>query len=622
MFSREPFSLRSFLPVAAGLLMLPAAPLHAADDQLDAVTVTASRYERPLSTTPAAVTVLEADDLAPWTALPLENILAAQGGVTFARSGGPGQQTSLFLRGTDSDSVLLLVDGVKVNGATFGGANLQNLRGADIERIEIVRGPRSTLYGSEAIGGVIAVTTRRAGSTAGTDSARDEVFLRGERGSDDTAAVHAAAASDRGDDHLAIGIGDFRTDGDPILAASPVAGAHRNTSGTFNAATRRGDTRFGIDALVARGSTRYIDTFSLTERNQTFDNSAANLWSDTGFGESLSLRTRVGHATDDIDQQESVDFAHTRRLSGSVELQHRQETLTLIGGVDAEREHADASIYGTATDEKNDSRALFLHGDWTFGRQQFSLGGRETDYDSFGRHGTGEASWGLRFGNTAFGWLAWGRGFRAPDAIERFGYGGNPDLEPETGDSYEAGLRQRFGTHQLTLTGFRQDIDDLIVCVALPPPSWDCVLQNIDSARITGTELAWSWHGTATHLEAQLTLQDPVDAGTGERLSRRPEKQLSAAARHRIGAVELRTLLLHMDERDNSAFDNIRLPSFTVVDIGAAWTVRPGLVLDARVENVGDREYALASSSAGDYRMPDRAFFLGFEWRAGKTWSP
>ncbi|MFZ5757794.1 MAG: TonB-dependent receptor domain-containing protein [Pseudomonadota bacterium] len=601
----------------SALSLLPAAPAHAERLVLDPVTVTATRYERPLSGVPASVTVLEGRDLAAWAGSPLEDILATGAGVTLARSGGPGQQTSVFLRGSNSDSVLVLVDGVKFNGGTFGGANLQNLRGADIARIEIVRGPRSTLYGSEAIGGVISITTRHNSNADDATQAVDTAKLRASGGSDRSSEYRASASHDAGDDHLALAIGTYRTDGDPVTDRTTIEGEHRNTSGTVSAATRRGNTRYGVDGWAGKGSTRYVDcvyvmfvcvdTIAL---NQAFTNSVTSLWSETTLGDHSTLRARIGHAADEIDQQESADFARTARFTGSLDLQQRSEHNTLVIGIDAEREDVDAVIYAAPIVDNRKNHALFLRNDLMLGAHQLGLGLRATEYDSFGSENTGEASYGLRIGEAGYAWLAWGRAFRAPDASERFAYGGNPFLEPEKSESAEAGLRWRFGRQVVTATGFVQTIEDLI---DYPPPAYSAV--NIAEARITGTELGWSWQGNASRIEVFATLQDAVDDSTGQRLARRPEQQLSATARHRIGTVELHAGLLAMDARDNSAFDAVTLPGFAVFNLGAEWTATPGLVLDARVENAGDIDYALASGSAGDYLMPDRAFLLGIEWR-------
>lgn len=602
---------RALLAAASSFLFCAAA--HAERITLDPITSVATRYERELSTTPASVTVLEADDIAPWAASPLEDILSRSAGVSLVRSGGPGQQVSVFLRGTASDSVLVLVDGVKVNGATFGGANLQNLRGADIARIEVVRGPRSTLYGSEAIGGVISITTRQATGDKG------QFAVRASGGSDDTGELHANVSRVSGDSRLALGVGHYTTDGDPVTSNTTITGAHENTGGTLAAQTRIGDARVGVDAWAASGSTRYVDCVydlfyncvGTRALNQDFDNTVASLWGESALDDRTVLRARAGHAADLIEQRESTDFAQTRRLTGSIDVQRRDAGNTLVAGIDAEREDVDARIYGgNVIASINDNHALFARDTFTHGRHELALGVRAADYDSFGAHTTGEASYSAALDASTRAWIAWGRGFRAPDLTERFGASGNPALQPETTDSTEVGLRHIAGRHELSFTAFVQHIEDLI---DYPAPLYTAT--NIARARIAGSELGWAWEREATRIDTFLTLQDPVDETTGEQLSRRPNQQLSGTARHRVGKFEGRAALLAMDERDNSAYDTIMLPGFAVVDIGLAWTAHPSLVIDARVDNVFDKRYVLASGSAGDYRMPDRAFFLGVEWR-------
>ena len=181
---------------------------------------------------------------------------------------------------------------------------------------------------------------------------------------------------------------------------------------------------------------------------------------------------------------------------------------------------------------------------------------------------------------------------------------------PEESTSGEIGLRWRVAAQQFSIAGFHQRIDDLI---DYPAPAFTAT--NIAHALNQGLELGWSWRTATTQLEAQATQQHPVDADTGTALARRPDKQFAASARQHVGnAVELRAGLRAMGPRPNSPYDNVVLPGFAVIDLGAAWTLQPGLVLDARVENVGDTRYMLASGSTGNFLMPDRAYFVGIDW--------
>lgn len=605
------FRLPTALAVVATCVAPFCSPVATAEPvTLGPLTVTATRYERPLSATPASVTVLEEEDIAPFASQPVEDILSVLGGVTLARTGGPGQQVSVFLRGSNSNSTLVLVDGVKINGGTFGGASLQHLRGADITRIEVIRGPRSTLHGSEAIGGVIAITTRRGADT-------EKIALHAGSGDDNSADFRVRAANGGSTGHIAAGIGYTTTDGDPVTDRTTISGEHSNHSGTLNASTRTGDSRIGIDIWAARGMTRYVDCVydaafacvGTTPLEQAFYNVTASAWSEHTLGDSTTLRTRLAHAGDQIEQRQSTDQARTRRLLAGLEFRQLAGHHTLVGGIEAEREDVAARIYGADLATQTDNHAVFVRDDWAHGRHLLSAGVRHARYENFGTHGTGEASYALHLTPDTLAWLAWGRGFRAPDASERFAFGGNPALDPERSDSKEAGLRQQLGAHEISITGFVQHIDDLI---DYPAPAFTAT--NIARARITGTEFGWRWRTGHTRLEAFVTLQDPVDNNTGARLARRPAQQLSATARQRTGSIEWRAAVRAMDQRDNSAFDNVTLPGYAVLDLGMAWTPAPAWNIDLRVDNVGDHGYALASGAAGDYLMPDRAFFLGIDW--------
>lgn len=600
---------RAALSCFAFLCVAPAASI-AETWTLDPVTVTAHRYERPLSTTAAPVTVLEEADLAPLASRSLEDILASHAGVTMKRIGGPGQQTSIFLRGTDSDSTLVLVDGVKFNAGTLGMAPLQNLRGGDIERIEVIRGPRSTLYGSEAIGGVIKITTRRSGSSVAVEG-----------GSDNTADLRARYSHRRGDDRFSIGAGHFRTDGDRIADPADATGEHDNSTGTLHAATRIGAVALSANALVADGETQYLDTNALAALHQQFSNSVLTTRAAWAVRDDLEASLRLGHARDMIKQQEPnflgiVDAAETERDSAGIELQLRRwHGHDLVVGAELEREFVNARSYGTTLDNANDNHALYAHDNWTFGANQLALGARHANYDSFGDHATGEASYGRQLAATTFGWIGWSSGFRAPDSGERFGWGGNPDLQPEETEAAEIGLRHAWRAHEFTLTGFRQHVDNLIT-----NPGFSNV--NINRARITGTELGWTWMSKTTRLHALATWQDPVNDLDGSRLLLRPEKQFSLGGRRQLAdRFWLGAEVLAMDERA----DIFKvLPGYATLGLSLDWQATRSLLLRARVENVTDKQYALASDyipwpDVVDYRMPDRAFFLGLEWRPGNA---
>jgi vitamin B12 transporter len=190
-----------------------------------------------------------------------------------------------------------------------------------------------------------------------------------------------------------------------------------------------------------------------------------------------------------------------------------------------------------------------------------------------------------------------GTAFRAPDATDLFGFGGNPDLEPEESESLEASWRQRIGERQsFSLTLFRTEIDGLVEFVVTDPETFDGENRNVDRARIEGAEAAWLYEGERWSARASATLQDPRDTVTDERLLRRSRENLTFAIERRIGEHELALDLLYAGERRDFGFPSqISLPAYWIANLSARAAVGERWTLHARMENLFDENYELAS---------------------------
>jgi vitamin B12 transporter len=565
------------LPAVAGAL--PLGP----------VVVTATRTENPAEQVLANVDVIGGDELLRLPSSDLGDALRLRAGVEVARLGGPGQQTSVFLRGTDSNHVLVLVDGLRINPGTIGSAAIQNIAPDQVERVEIVKGPRSALYGSDAIGGVINVITRKGAANGASVQAG---FGRYDTKS---ASLAAGAGDERAD--ASIGLSWLDSAGFPTRAGDDTDRGYENLSLNGAARATVGSVELGLRAWHASGTSEYSDFF-VTPVDQDFANAA--FAATAGFSPAVAWNSSlmIGHALDELDQNQSPDFLETRRLT--VDWQNDlalSERNTLTAGLLWQDEDADALSFGLPYASSISTSQFYLQDQVAIGAHRLVVAAAYTDHETFGGHATWNVEYGLVLGDGVALVFGAGTAFRAPDATDLFGFGGNPDLEPEESESLEASWRQRIGERQsFSLTLFRTEIDGLVEFVVTDPETFDGENRNVDRARIEGAEAAWLYEGERWSARASATLQDPRDTVTDERLLRRSRENLTFAIERRIGEHELALDLLYAGERRDFGFPSqISLPAYWIANLSARAAVGERWTLHARMENLFDENYELAS---------------------------
>jgi vitamin B12 transporter len=587
------------------LIFLAAA---AGSPALEPVVVTATRTESPAGEVLASVDLVWRDDLVRMPAADLGDALRFVPGVEVARLGGPGQQTSLFLRGTESNHVLVLIDGLRMNPGTIGTAAIQNVAPEFVERVEVVKGPRSTLYGSDAIGGVINIITRRGAVQADSVQA----------GYGDYDTRSAGFSAGIGDERAEASIAASWLDsaGFPVRNGDDTERGYENTS--FNAYARAGagPVDLSLSAWYASGTSEYSDFF-VTPVDQDFENTALALTADFAPTEAWSSKFTVAYAIDDLEQNQSADFLDTKR--NTVDWQNDfavADAHTVTAGVLWQDEQADAESFGAPYAADTTTSQLYLQDQAEFGSHRLLLGAAYTDHETFGGHATWNAEYGYAFGAGSLVTFAAGTAFRAPDATDLYGFGGNPDLEPEESQSFEASWRQAVGERQsFSLTAFRNDIDELIEFVVVDPDTFEGENRNVAKARIEGIEAAWQYDGERWGARAAATLQDPRDRTTDARLLRRARENYTAAIARRFGdGHEVAVDLLYAGERRDFGFPvQAVLPAYWLANLSAKVALSERFTLVARVENLFDEDYELASG----YNTMGQSFFgaLRYEFR-------
>lgn len=603
--ARPSVSLVSF---AASLGCLAAQGAAAADaDPVGAVVVTATRYPLPQDQVLPASIVIDRDELQRSLAADIADVLRFRAGMEFGRNGGVGQNASMFMRGTESNHTLVLVDGVRVNPGTVGGAALQNIAPDMIERVEVVKGPRSTLYGTDAIGGVVQIFTRAAsadGFTAATGYGGDATYTGNLTGgwSSETA-------------HLGLGANYLETDGFAPTTDDPRGGAYDNLGINLNGSIALGYGKLAAIYWRSSGTADYIGyssrTFGSSFNTQDFTNEAGTVsyaWDLGGW----HSRLEAGRMVDDLQQRrveddlgsfESDSFATTRRNSlGWQNDFDVSDANRLSAGVMYYDEEADTPEFGEVqTDVVN----AYVQDRILLGRHTLVLAAGYVDHETFGNHATWNAEYGVRVGSGTQLIAAAGTAFRAPDATDRFGSGGNVNLEPEESLNYELGLRQAIGSRQhVGVSAFQNDIDQLIEYIYTNPETYEGELRNAEKARIRGIEASYEIEGANWQLRAEGIYQDPENRTTGEKLLRRAQHNFIVSYVQRAGAVQIGLDVLAAGQRED--FGGIKLDSYVLANLTARYDFNPAWSLQARVENLLDEDYELASG----YRTQDRSMLV------------
>jgi vitamin B12 transporter len=567
------------------------------------VVVTATRVPTPVEEVLAPVVVIDRDDIDRSNAADVAELLRFNAGLELARNGGPGQTTAVFIRGAESNHTLVLVDGVRINPGTIGLAALQNIPPQLIERIEVVKGPRSALYGTDAIGGVINVVTRRG--------AREGWTAEAGYGAYDTRQASLTGGLGNERVELDFGLSWLDSDGFPTRTLDDTDRGYDNLSASAQLRAGVGPGEVALRHWRAEGTSEYSDFF-LTPVDQDFETSTSSVSYAWPFAGDAEAQVGVARLEDRIEQNQSGDFLRTERDSLDAQVDWQATASHALGaGAMYSAERAASDSFGDSLRTDTDTLNLYVQDRYARGRHRATAALGWTDHETAGTALTWNLEYGYTRGATLFYGLA-GTGFRAPDATDRYGFGGNPDLEPERSTSLEAGVRHRLGgRHAVSLAVFRNDIDDLIEFVTLSFDPFAGENRNVAEARIEGIEAAWEYDAAPWRLRVQAIHQDPRNLATDEQLLRRARDSLTASVVRSLGRLELGLDVLAAGEREDFGFpDPVVLDAYVLVNATARWQATPALSLVARVENLFDEQYELAST----FNTPDRGLCVALRY--------
>lgn len=618
------------LMVGGGALAQPSAPPDSGTGR--ELVVTATRIPTAIEDVGSSVSVITGEQIERQQRRTMVDVLQSVPGLSVTQLGGPGRQASVFSRGANSNETLVLIDGVEANdpSAPNGAFDFAHLLPENVDRVEIVRGPQSMLYGSQAIGGVINIITKRGGGAP-------QATARVEGGSDTTGNAATSVAGAVGKVNVSAGIAGYHTGGEPILARKAwSAGAPGTDAGYSNMSA---STRLGV-ALGERGEaslvTRYVraltdldpnltggDPNARDRQNQYFTRLETRGFFFGGLWEPVLGvdYTRYDRAVEDHADAFSTtgsqdSFTGTRYKADLQNNLHVSDAHTVVIGVEARTEALKENVnddFGgfiitDRTHENVDSQAVYgLDRFKLSDRVSGSVGVRHDEHQRFGGATTFGATGLYRIVETGTRLKAsYGTGFRAPALHELFGHStdnfggefvGNPDLRPEKSIGWEGGFDQALYGGRLTFgaTWFQNRITDLVVC---------------GLATCNNTSIVHTW-GFESFVRAELTRSVSLalsetytraEDSVGDDLKRRPRHRTAATLEYRpVRGARLDVTALFVGPQKDSGISGgtVYDGSYAVFNLAAAYDLDQRVTLFARADNLLDREYEVADGFRG-----------------------
>ncbi len=619
------------------LLLVPAPELFAdTRDQalnLPDVVISANRQVQARNDSSAANSVFTRDDIDRLQPTSVTDLLSRVPGVQVAQTGGRGSLPGIFIRGTKAAQSLVLVDGQRIANATSGDSGLQFLSVDQIERVEVLRGSRSVIYGSDAIGGVIQIFTRRNAQAGvhprlhlGFGSNHTWERSLGLSGGDERTRFNLGASLDETQ-----GINwtheSFASDGDHD--------SYRNKSLSLNLShSLSDDVEVGFNLLDGRGKSEYDNPFgrfisfteSVGQKPYTdYTVSSASGYIDAKLNERWQTRVELGHSEnrdkkrDDLSDSSSAFNTYRDSVNWQNDLT-LDERNSLILGTDWYEDRVHAS-----TDFDQDSRwnrAVFIQHRFAADTFSTELGLRHDTNQQFGRQNTWSGTLTVPLNPNNDVLLSYSEGFRAPSFNDLY-YpdSSNPNLKPEHSKSYELQWRSQLtDTTRLETSLYRTDLRDAIVA----QPADFYIPHNVASARINGFEAAlkqelFGWQGNLG-----LSVIDPRDRDSGHTLARRARRTLSLDLDRQFDKLGLGATWQAVSTSYDDEANAHRLAGYGLLGLRSSWALNREVLLSVKVDNLLDKAYARAMYSYQDpgFEVNQRYREQGRVWMFGVTWTP
>jgi vitamin B12 transporter len=602
-------------PVAAlPLAVLAALPSHAQTDTyalLKETVVTATRVETRTDAVLSDVVVIEAEVLERSAGRSLSEVLSRNAGLQMSANGGLGKQSGLFVRGTETRHVLLLVDGVRYGSSTAGSASLDNIPLGIIDRIEVLKGPASALYGSDAVGGVVQIFTKR-GSKGFHPGASVTLGSYGHR------AVSAGLSGGTDTFTYSLNASTLRETGFSATNPKVALSGHNPDDDGFDQDSVSASMRWALapgwstdlQFTQADGTTEYDQGLNPFEVRTDVTTRVASWGLERQWSADSRTKFKLARSDDNATSLTSTSTSRFNTAQTQATLQH--DWNTVVGNVIVGLESIKEAVSGTQAYavSSRTTNAGFVGVQGQGGQHLWQANLRRDSNSQFGGATTGFASYGYQITPQWRPHIAYGTSFKMPSFNTLYWvsptFNGNPSTQPERGKNREFGLTYSRGLHDVKLTRFDNRVRGFITTQP--------VVTNVPRARMEGWSLGYTGSAGAWAWNANLELLDARNLANGLKLQRRSDEALTLNLDHRVGAWTWGASLLAQSDRFDNAANTLRLPGFATLDLHTGYRLAQDWSLNLRLNNLADKVY----ETARGYNQPGRAAYVTLDWRPVK----
>lgn len=583
-----------------------------AETTLDPVVVTASRQPMRASEVLADVTVIEREEIQnAGAATTISDLLARQPGIELTSRGGPGTQSSVMIRGANDNHALVLVDGVRIASASTGSASWGFIPLEQVERVEILRGSCSSLYGSDAIGGVVQIFTKRGSGPA-------QFYAEAGAGSWNTRSLGAGVSGGENGWRYNFQVAEKKSDGFSALRNPKNSNYNSDKDGFYNKSSSGSlsyaitpEHEIGASYLYSDGWNRYDGSPKTTDWKQAETVAGWNIFSRNRLTDNWQSTLKFGQSSDDGRQFANGNPTSSIRTE-QTQYQWQNDIKLPIGMALFALERTEQKVNGSSYAKERAINAAQLGWTGNIDKHRFQVNARHDDNSQFGGRTTGSAAYGYQLTQTLRANISAGNAFRAPTFNDLYWPGaGNPDLKPEIAQNREAAIHYEVGNHHTSLTYYQNKVKNLVEWAPVGAGGlW--IPANVAKAELEGWTLAYDGKLAGFYVNASLDLQDHRDTELNKLLRHRAKEAAKLAVSHDLGAWRfgVETQLSGQRYNDKNNTEAQRLAGYGLVNLLARYKVSKEWEVFARANNIFDKKYELVR----DYATPGANLFVGVRY--------